>query len=136
MVVSKALVGINFAASNVLHDFGVPQVRASNTLEVPVIVTEQYPKALGATVPELKQVLAPGSPIVPKTNFSMYVPEVEQFLINHATKQVGIHVRSVRRFFHHHQLHTQLIIWMTSRGRIAVVYWLVHSRFCKAYVRL
>lgn len=47
------------------------QVRAAHALEIPVLVTEQYPKALGATVPELKALLPPAAPILPKTNFSM-----------------------------------------------------------------
>ena len=66
------------------------QVKASNALSVPVLVTEQYPKALGATVPELKELLHASAPIVAKTRFSMVTPEVQEFLsANHGIKQVG-----------------------------------------------
>ena len=50
--------------------------RAAQALELPIIVTEQYPKALGNTVPELMEVLPQGTPIVAKTDFSMCVPDV------------------------------------------------------------
>ncbi|XP_074926857.1 isochorismatase domain-containing protein 2 isoform X1 [Chelonoidis abingdonii] len=46
-------------------------------LEIPVVVTEQYPQGLGPTVPELG---AEGLRKFPKTCFSMLVPEVEQEL--------------------------------------------------------
>lgn len=56
------------------------QVRGANVLGLPVIVTEQYPKALGSTVQELKDVLPPNSPVIAKTLFSMLTPEVSQLL--------------------------------------------------------
>jgi N-acyl-L-homoserine lactone synthetase len=36
----------------------------------PVIVTEQYPKGLGHTVPELAERLPEGTPVIEKTRFS------------------------------------------------------------------
>lgn len=57
------------------------QSRAAKELCLPVIVTEQYPKALGPTVPEVHEVLPEeNSIIVAKTDFSMLVPEVDQKL--------------------------------------------------------
>ena len=52
------------------------QVRAAQALEVPIIVSEQYPKALGSTVPEVAQVLPEGALVVAKTKFSMLVEEI------------------------------------------------------------
>ncbi|KAJ3117046.1 Isochorismatase domain-containing protein 1 [Phlyctochytrium bullatum] len=50
-------------------------VKASKILNIPLVVTEQNPKALGGTVPELD---ISGAVInAPKTKFSMWVPEVE-----------------------------------------------------------
>jgi nicotinamidase-related amidase len=45
-------------------------VRAAKLLNLPVLVTEQYPKALGATVSEIKSALPDGVAIVHKTAFS------------------------------------------------------------------
>lgn len=40
-----------------------------NAMDIPMIVSEQYPKGLGVTVPEIKEVLGV-VPILPKTTFS------------------------------------------------------------------
>lgn len=55
-----------------------------NALEVPSLVTEQYPKGLGATIDEIKALTA-DSPVVEKTQFSAFLPEVESIL---AEKQI------------------------------------------------
>lgn len=44
-------------------------IEGCNLLEVPVLVTEQYPKGLGPTVPELKEVLKTEAPVLEKTCF-------------------------------------------------------------------
>ncbi|XP_067878135.1 isochorismatase domain-containing protein 2 isoform X1 [Heterodontus francisci] len=49
-------------------------LQAAKLLEMPIIVTEQYPKGLGPTVPELG---AEGIMKFSKTCFSMLTPEVE-----------------------------------------------------------
>ncbi|CAG9460640.1 unnamed protein product [Pedinophyceae sp. YPF-701] len=66
--------------SGALIDASARMVRGCKELSVPVVVTEQYPKALGRTVDELQQVLPAGVEAVPKTLFSMLVPDVENQL--------------------------------------------------------
>ena len=44
-------------------------VQASNLMQVPVLVTEQYPQGLGETLPEIKQHL-PNNKVIAKTAFS------------------------------------------------------------------
>jgi isochorismate hydrolase len=58
------------------------QVRGANILGLPIIVTEQYPKAFGPTVSELSDpaVLSPSTPIIAKTKFSMWTSEVEALM--------------------------------------------------------
>ena len=50
-------------------------VQAANILGIPVVVTEQYPKGLGPTVQDLRSLI--NETPIPKTKFSMVVPEVE-----------------------------------------------------------
>lgn len=50
-------------------------------LSLPVIVTEQYPQGLGPTKPEFSALLAPGTPVVAKTGFSVFEePEFKRIL--------------------------------------------------------
>ena len=69
------------------------QVKAGNILDIPVIVTEQYPKGLGSTVPEID---VSNAKVFPKTKFSMVIPEVEDILKGHPDRKsvilVGIEV--------------------------------------------
>lgn len=53
---------------------------AAAVLNVPVLVTEQYRKGLGATVPELEQRLTGARARVEKMRFSAYVEPVQQEL--------------------------------------------------------
>merc|ERR1712130_448226 len=55
-------------------------IRGAAALEIPVVVTEQYPKALGNTVNELTEVLPAGSLVQDKFEFSMMVDPVKQRL--------------------------------------------------------
>ena len=50
-------------------------ITGSNLLGVPHIITEQYPKGLGATVPDIA-LLTPDAPKFSKTQFSAYTAEV------------------------------------------------------------
>eukprot|EP00941_MAST-03F_sp_MAST-3F-sp1_P003888 g3888.t1 len=52
----------------------------ADILDIPVIVTEQYPKALKHTVSELKESLPQKSTVYEKKKFSMIIPEVEEEL--------------------------------------------------------
>ena len=61
---------------------------SANTLDVPVIVTEQYPKAFGPTVPEIKSTLKSDNTIYEKKLFSMLTEEVESKLNNLNKDQV------------------------------------------------
>ena len=45
---------------------------AAKALEIPVLLTEQYPKGLGHTVPQLQEVLPEGSDVVEKTYFNAF----------------------------------------------------------------
>lgn len=55
-------------------------IKGANIIGLPVVVTEQYPKALGNTVQELQEVLQPDAQAIAKTRFSMVTPEVHQML--------------------------------------------------------
>lgn len=62
---------------------------AAESLSVPVLVTEQYPKGLGHTEPLLQQKLPADTPVIEKTNFSSAkVDAVRDFLQNSQRKQV------------------------------------------------
>lgn len=47
-------------------------LEAAHLLGVGTMVTEQYPKGLGATLPAIKNVLSPITPIIEKTSFSCW----------------------------------------------------------------
>lgn len=49
-------------------------VKGIQVLEVPIIVTEQYPKGLGATIPEIAQLIPDIEPLA-KVNFNCYDDE-------------------------------------------------------------
>lgn len=53
-------------------------MESTKILGIPLIVTEQYPQGLGRTVSEIDIQHALG--IVPKTKFSMVIPEVENII--------------------------------------------------------
>lgn len=45
-------------------------LEAARVLEVPVLVTEQYPRGIGPTVAPLAELLSGGTPVLEKTSFS------------------------------------------------------------------
>jgi len=52
------------------------QVDAGKVLNIPLLVTEQYPERLGPTVCELD--VNHACAVIPKTQFSMLFPPIEQ----------------------------------------------------------
>ncbi|OGK85404.1 MAG: hypothetical protein A2X52_03160 [Candidatus Rokubacteria bacterium GWC2_70_16] len=62
---------------------------AARRLGLPVVVTEQYPKGLGHTLPELRETLGPGVEVFPKVAFSCAAAEgVRAHLRAAGTRQV------------------------------------------------
>lgn len=55
-------------------------IAGAKALGLPIVVTEQYPKGLGPTLPDVKAALDGKTP-VEKVNFSCMLPEVEQQLV-------------------------------------------------------
>lgn len=49
----------------------VKATRAASVLGIPTVITEQYPKGLGHTVPTISEKLKPETPIVEKCSFSL-----------------------------------------------------------------
>jgi nicotinamidase-related amidase len=47
-------------------------LRACRVLEVPILVTEQYPKGLGSTLEHLKGLIDPEAPVIEKVHFSAW----------------------------------------------------------------
>ncbi|MFH2008331.1 MAG: hydrolase [bacterium] len=48
----------------------VTLIRAARVLGLPILVTEQYPKGMGPTLPDLREALPEGQPIQEKLHFS------------------------------------------------------------------
>ena len=65
--------------------------KAANILNIPTIVTEQYPKGLGNTVPQLKEALAEDTFITEKASFSaMLEPDFAEKIRAFGKKQIVI----------------------------------------------
>ncbi len=47
----------------------ITSVNIANTMELPLVVTEQYPRGLGNTIEEIKDILLPNVPVLEKTTF-------------------------------------------------------------------
>lgn len=66
-------------------------VRGCNLLDVPVVVSEQYPKGLGSTVSEITAHLYPETPILEKFAFGCCgEPTIETLLTQYNRKQIMI----------------------------------------------
>lgn len=65
--------------------------KAAKIMEIPVIVTEQYPKGLGSTIPQVKMCLSENTQIVEKTAFSaMKEKGFSEILKSYGKKQIVI----------------------------------------------
>jgi nicotinamidase-related amidase len=76
--VQERLVPAIFESQSVVHSC-TTLAQAAQALQIPVIVTEQYPEKLGATVPEIRGVLHQFQPLS-KKQFSSCTPEVMDVL--------------------------------------------------------
>lgn len=78
---------VNMLDNNDVKDNAVKVAKACGILNIPAVITEQYPKGLGDTIEEIKQAL-PNAEYVEKTSFSaLKEEEVEKLL---SQKQVII----------------------------------------------
>lgn len=72
---------------SVVHRFGAMAgacnllAKGSEQVNVPVVATEQVPDKLGNLVEEVSSALPQGTPVFPKKQFSMWVPEVKSNLV-------------------------------------------------------
>ena len=78
---------VNMLEGNDVKDNAIKIAKACGILEIPTVITEQYPKGLGSTIEEIKEAL-PNAEYVEKTTFSAFKEEeVKKFL---SQKQVII----------------------------------------------
>lgn len=78
---------VNMLENNDVKDNSIKVAKACGILNIPAVITEQYPKGLGDTIEEIKQAL-PNAEYVEKTSFSaLKEEEVEKLL---SQKQVII----------------------------------------------
>lgn len=86
-------------------------VKVAKALEIPIIITEQYPKGLGPTVEELMNNLGDGYPVFSKTKFSALTGEVKEELERLGKKQVIIT-----------GMETHVCVYQTARDLISAGY--------------
>lgn len=54
-------------------------IQGLTALDIPMVITEQYPQGLGYTTQAVK-LLLPDAPVFEKTRFSAWLPEIKSFL--------------------------------------------------------
>ncbi len=75
--------------ANLMLNNSCKLVRAAGLLDIPVLVTEQYPKGLGATATKLTGCLPAGTPVFTKTGFSCCAaPDFDKTLSRTNRKQI------------------------------------------------
>lgn len=65
-------------------------LETSKIMDIPVIITEQYPRGLGSTIPEIMEKLDSNMEVFEKIEFSAYTDEVESSLEKKNRKKVII----------------------------------------------
>ncbi len=73
-------------------------LNASKILNIPLVVTEQYPKGLGETVSELSELILHSSLKLEKTKFTMFNEQVDELLRSKGVKTVvlfGVEVQKM-----------------------------------------
>lgn len=84
---SKLLTAIHDASSCVAASTRLLQ--AASILHLPVLATEQYPAGLGATIPDIRQLLGQTAPIA-KMRFSACVPEIRHAIETSGRRQIVV----------------------------------------------
>ncbi len=83
----------------------VSLIKTSEELEIPMLVTEQYPEALGATIGEIANLLAPDTPILKKMSFDACNKDFMNFLKENGRKQILVT-----------GIETHICVFQTARG--------------------
>lgn len=71
---------------DVIVENAVKVASAAKYLDIPVLLTEQYPKGLGHTVPQLNEALPERSEVVEKTYFNALLEDGMLEKLNHTVK--------------------------------------------------
>lgn len=85
-------------------------LQGAREMDIPVLVTEQYPKGLGNTVDDIKDFLGE-APIFPKNSFTAYINEIKEALEKLGRKKVIIT-----------GMETHVCVYQTSRDLIEAGY--------------
>ena len=62
---------VNMLEGNDVKDNAIKIAKACGILEIPTVITEQYPKGLGNTIEPLKQAIGENVKFIEKTAFSL-----------------------------------------------------------------
>lgn len=65
-------------------------LETADLMDLPTIVTEQYPRGLGETLPELKESMADSAQVYDKISFSAYLDDISKAIKNTNRKKVII----------------------------------------------
>lgn len=82
---------VSMLDKNIVTERVFALARAAKALQIPVLVTEQYPKGLGNTILEVKQNFSPDTKVFEKTSFSALREEgFSELLKSYNKKQVVV----------------------------------------------